>query len=149
MLDIYALKSLLHGRRRTRPVHLCDVDDILANALNVTHPLVLLSWDTIRKQKRRHPEIKPREYRQIPRIIQTGIVVQDTPKSLILIQTHDKRPKRFYRLSIKATLLGDAIFVTSFHRLSIRKIKIILRRHPVVRETTPVLIRIGPPKNPT
>lgn len=136
------LKALLYGWSRKNPVLICCADPILAEVLNVTHPNVLLSWPTVQKQKKRHPEIKNHEYEIIPHLIETGLVIQDTHLSLIISQAHPVNLTPIYKVVLKATMLGDAIFVSSFHRISPRKLKRIRRRGKIIRD---VEIETGTP----
>jgi hypothetical protein len=76
-------------------------------------PVVKLSADTLAKQQREHPELSADEYASIAKAVDAGTVLQDTPKTLIFILEEDG-----YVTVIKATKTGQAVFVTSFRRLS-------------------------------
>lgn len=128
------LQKLLRGHRRNRalPVYMLRPD--FAKAINCDRCIVYLSWATIQKQKKRHPEITIDDYLLIPTVLNNGLILQESPKSL-LVAGYDLAPdRRYFRASIKSDWLRDGLYLQSFHILSENKVPILKARHPVLRD---------------
>jgi hypothetical protein len=71
------------------------------------------------KQLREHVELRPDEYAQAQRVVDSPSVrVQDSPNSLIYVLSEDGDDSGGYVVVVKATRTGEGLFVTSFRRLS-------------------------------
>ena len=128
------LRKLLDGRRRARPIIVHELRPDFAKAINCDRYTVYLSWATIKKQKRRHPEITINDYLLIPLVLNNGLVVQDSPNSLIFAGYEPGPKRRSFRSSIKSDWIRDGLFLQSFHVLSKNKIPILRARYPVLRD---------------
>ena len=130
-MNIDHLRALL-SLEQQEPVVLCYLDDPRVSGFvgGSTRP-VLLSWDTVVKQKARHPDIGFEEYRIIPEVVRFGMVAQERSRELIFCYNHPDG--RRFRLTIKATFSGE-VFVTSFHRTKPHQTKAILARASLVRK---------------
>jgi hypothetical protein len=133
-VDIDEFRALFYGWRKKNPVLVCSIEPALSRLIRATHPRVLISWATIEKQKREHPELRSHEYEVLPHLIETGLVVQDTGLTLVIAQSHPVNYSPIYKTVIKATTMGDAIYISSFHRIEPRKIRNIRRRGIIVRD---------------
>jgi hypothetical protein len=131
-MNIDHLRALL-SLQRQEPVVLCHLDDpALAGFVGAmsTRP-VLLSWETVVKQKRKHPDIGFGEYRIVPDAVRLGLVAQDRPNHLTFC--YNAPSDRRYQLVIKATFAAE-LFVMSFHRTRPRQTKAILARATLLRK---------------
>jgi hypothetical protein len=75
---------------------------------------VTISAETARKQAARHKELSAGEYRFVQEAITRGTRVQDTDMSAVYLLEDDSG----YVTVVKATRSGEAVFLTSFRRLS-------------------------------
>ena len=98
------------------PMAILSAED--AKRIRAQTQVVGLSADTLQKQARQHPELKLDEYTHVQAAIERGQVVQDTPVSLIYVLEDDG-----YVAVVKATKSGQAVFMTSFRRLSADQVK--------------------------
>ena len=81
--------------------------------------VALLSEASAMKQLREHAELRPDEYAQAQRVVDSPSVrVQDSPNSLIYVLSEDGDDSGGYVVVVKATRTGEGLFVTSFRRLS-------------------------------
>lgn len=102
------------------------VDDVIANALDVTVRRVDLSSDTMAKQKNAHPELSLVEYQQLPELIRAGLVIADGSAGnlqLFGLLRDDSGKLRLYRAVVKLTGSGEALFLTTFHRARARQLE--------------------------
>lgn len=81
--------------------------------IGATVQAVVLSEATVTKQVREHPEVEADEYSVIQQAMDEGEVIQDSPTTLIYILE-----SQGYVSVVKATKTGQAIFLSSFRRLS-------------------------------
>jgi hypothetical protein len=129
-MNIDHLRALL-SLERQEPVVLCYLDDpALAGFVGASTRPVLLSWETVVKQKQRHPDISFDEYRIVPNVVRCGMAAQERPNELVFCYDHS--PEHRYRLMIKVTFPGE-LFVTSFHRTKPRQTRAILARATLLR----------------
>jgi hypothetical protein len=130
-MNIDHLRALL-SLERQEPVVLCHLDDpALAGIVgSMAARLVLLSWETVVKQKARHPDIGFAEYCLVPEIVRLGLAVQEHANQLTFCYHHSSG--RRFRLMLKATIIGE-LFVTSLHRTSPHQTKAILARATLLR----------------
>lgn len=90
------------------------LDDAAAAQIGASSPVVLLSAETVAKQKRIHPELAAIEYGMVQETMIRGRLVQDTPQTLLYILDDVAG----YVSVVKATLSGEGVFLVSFRRLS-------------------------------
>ncbi|MGB0683396.1 MAG: phage minor head protein [Magnetovibrionaceae bacterium] len=111
------------------PVGYLDVD--LADAIGAQVRRVDLSQETMIKQIRAHPELKPEEYERLPDFFRRGRVIKDRAQTIVILKMLGRR----YMVAVKATLSGKAAYLTSFRRLDDdREAARIERRGKVIRE---------------
>jgi SPP1 gp7 family putative phage head morphogenesis protein len=89
-----------------------------AHAIGSQTATVLLSADTMQKQRREHGELSPEEYAKAQDAIDSGVKVQDTAHSLIYILEEAGADAGGYVTVVKATRTGETVFLTSLRRLS-------------------------------
>ncbi len=78
-----------------------------------------MSPDTAVKQATEHPELTPQEYASAQLVIDSATnTVQDGPYNLIYILDQTDATSGGYVLVVKATKSGEALWVTSYRRLS-------------------------------
>lgn len=87
-------------------------------ALGVQTDVVLLSADTMDKQRREHPEILAEEYQHVQDALDRGRPIKESDKALLFLLEDEG-----YVTVVKATQSGRAAFMTSFRRLSSREVK--------------------------
>lgn len=88
-----------------------------ADRLGARTKIVSLSAETMQKQTREHPELSVTEYGSIQAVIENaGEIIQDRPGSLVYIWAPPDGGGHL--LVVKATMSGNAIYVTSFRRIS-------------------------------
>lgn len=85
--------------------------------IGATVNVVQLSRETLEKQRQRHPELTASEYQWAQNAIDQGKVVQDGQSLIYVLE------KAGYVSVVKATKSGEAMFLTSFRRLSKTKAK--------------------------
>lgn len=113
-------------------VRLPDAD---VAALGAQERVGRLSAETMRKQDREHPELSDAEYAAAQEVIdQHTHRIQDTDQSMIYARVVDDADAGGHVLVVKATRSGQALFVTSYRRMSRdaaerdREIRRLLRR---------------------
>lgn len=89
-----------------------------AKAIGARTATVLLSQETMQKQKKEHPELTPEEYAYTQAAIDAGVRVQDSGHSLLYVLEEAGSGAGGYVTVVKATRTGKAAFLTSFRRLS-------------------------------
>ena len=106
----------------TRSIHVCDIEPELAAAINAITTTVLLSPDTVKKQRLCHPELNLEHYRLIPEIIQYGLVLRDSPQSITFYE--DDRPHfgNLWQVSVKVTQDRNELYMSTFHPLEVKQI---------------------------
>jgi hypothetical protein len=130
-MNIDHLRALLSGERPEPVVvgHIYDPGLVRLIRAADRHA-VLLSQDTIIKQRCRHPDVGFEQYRLLPYIFRYGAVGQEWPDQLVFSWVdHDERR---YRAMVKSTARKE-LFVTSLHRCKTRQIKAILDRAMILR----------------
>jgi len=118
-----AAKELVHSPAFTlflrEPVNeypVASLDNDLKRRLSAKQNAVLLSADTLAKQRRNHPELTDAEYRLLPDIINKGAVIAQDNQRVVFF-AHEQR---LYKAVVKATRAGDELYVVSFHRADSR-----------------------------
>ncbi len=99
------------------------ISSTLAKLLNSKTQSVILSYDTLIKNLKHHPDLTQEEYLLLDKIIgKSHFIAQDGKHTLAIILEHSK----LYHYTLKITKTGKAIFLTSFRRtneISIEKIR--------------------------
>lgn len=93
-----------------------SVDAELKQRLNAKQNTVLLSAETLNKQRRNHPELTDNEYRLLPDLINEGAVIEQDNQRVVFF----RRNSRLYKAVVKTTKSGREIYLVSFHRADIR-----------------------------
>lgn len=107
------------------------LDGDLKAHLNAAQNAVLLSKDTLIKQRRHHPELTDKEYRLLPDLVNKGAVI-DLGNGQRLAFFH--QAGRLYKAALKATRAGDELYLLSFYRANKNELARDKRRGTVIRE---------------
>lgn len=105
----------------------------LHGAIGATTRHVLLSPETMAKQRRNHPDITLDHYLVLPVALRQAAVLQDTARSLVLVHEDSVRHMTHFKVAIKATACGREMYVVSFHCLRPREVQRVFGRHPLIR----------------
>jgi len=106
----------------------------VAEALGAKVRRVLLSIDTVRKQRLRHPELEPDHYRSLKPALQLGEYRQDSQRSAVVLFIDTKLHDYGMRACVKATANGRELYLVSFCFLRKRTYARELRKgFPVIR----------------
>jgi hypothetical protein len=89
----------------------------LATQIGALRNRVLLSNDTMMKQRLHHPDLELRDYWSLPACLSFGEVRKDANRSAIILFTDEVLNGCNYRAAIKATNDGKEIYCVSFNRL--------------------------------
>ena len=109
--DLYAL-------RRTDPVIVCNIHADLAVAIGSRVTRILLSSDTLEKQKVRHPDLAEADYLTLRAALLYGEWWRDTPNSAVILYVDRHLMGCCVRAAVKTAGCGKKIFAVSFCRLS-------------------------------
>lgn len=90
-----------------------------AEAMGAKRQTVQLSAATATKQAARHPELTAAEYARVQAAIDHGRQIQDGARSLIYVLEEEQG----YVSVVKSTGTGQAVYLTSFRRLSADQVK--------------------------
>lgn len=107
-----------------------SVDAELKQRLNAKQNTVLLSAETLTKQRRNHPELTDNEYRLLPDLINKGAVIEQDKQRVVFF----RRDGRLYKAVVKTTKSGDEIYMVSFHRADARDFDREVNRGSLLRE---------------
>lgn len=133
-MDIDHLRALLAGEREEPVVVGAVHHPALVRAIGApgVHA-VLLSPDTIVKQRQQHPDIDIDDYCVAPDVLRFGLVLHlpAWPRQLTFCYQHHTGWR--YRLFVKSTMRGDELWVTSLHRTRQRQTKALLNRGRILR----------------
>jgi hypothetical protein len=131
-MNIDHLRALLSGERQEPVVVGHIYDPALMSVIGVakTHE-VLLSPETVVKQRRQNPDIGLEEYYILPDAIRYGMVAQEYAEQLLFC--YDHHTGRRFLVVVETTLEGK-LFVVSFHRTRPRQTKAILDRASLLRK---------------
>ena len=105
----------------------------LCQAIHATTHTVLLSKETVVKQKKEHPDLKNEDYWVIPDAIHHGLVIHERARPACLTICYNRREGERYMVALKGTNSG-AIFVTSFHKMRPRQTRSFLKRGNMLRQ---------------
>lgn len=97
----------------------------LMDALETKSDSILLSDETLGKQRRHHPELTAEEYEAIPRMLAQPDAILDSGENHVLVMSQYK--KLLYRLVVKATRDRTTNFLQSFHSVSFEDARRLLR----------------------
>lgn len=126
-IDPNELANLFAGISRT-PITVGILEPQLAQNIKATCHEIWLSYDTAIKQQIEHDEIELRQYLTLPDIFARGLALQDTTRSLTFLYQKSITPGGLLRATVKATKLGDEIYLATFHMTNAKKILKFYRR---------------------
>lgn len=125
----------LYDGDRVDPVIVCNIERPLAVALGAKVLRVLLSAETIEKQKRRHAELSSDDYMVLRPALLFGEWRQDGPGSAVILYIDRHCLGTGVRTVVKVTADGRKIFVKSFCRMRDRSYRAELRKpFPILRQ---------------
>jgi len=100
-------------------------------AIKAESQTVLLSEETLAKNKARHPELEVRDYQMLPDVIDRAhLVIQDGERTLVFYQAGDK----IYYAVVKSTKSGRALFLTSFRLASHTDVEKLKQKGKVLKD---------------
>ena len=100
--------------------------------LGTKQKVVLLSDETLAKQKQHHPELTLAEYRLLPKMINTGMVIKEPDQRLVFFES--KSTEKLYMAVIKTTENGAENYLTSFRQTTDKDMRRKERQGRVIRE---------------
>jgi hypothetical protein len=128
-MDFGHLTGLLLGERDD-PLTVCTLQSEIAAALGASAQRVTLSYATLQKQRRNHPDLRVEYYRVLPAALRMGAFYRDSPRTAVVFYTDVHEFAANFRIAIKATTRGDELYVLSFFKVrdsdllaQIRKVK--------------------------
>ena len=87
------------------------MDNNLQKELTAKSDIVMLSNETLSKNKKNHPDLTIRDYRHIPDIINNSqIVIEKEKRNLVFIE----RGEKDYFAVVKAVHMKNELYLTSF-----------------------------------
>lgn len=105
------------------------IPDDAAAAIGAQSPIVVLSPESLAKNLREHPDLRPTDYLNLPEMgAAPDLVVQDGAVSVVIV----RRSGELFSAAVKATTTGKATFVTSFRRTNDTDIRRLMRRGRIV-----------------
>ena len=126
------LSRLLSGANLS-PIQVGVIHEVrLCQAIHATTHAVLLSKETVVKQKKEHSDLTLEHYRLIPDAIRHGLVIHERARPDCLTICYNRREGERYVVALKGASSG-AIFVTSFHKMRPRQIRSFLKRGDKLR----------------
>ncbi|GAA0615061.1 hypothetical protein GCM10009422_07590 [Brevundimonas kwangchunensis] len=111
----------LYDGLRTDPVIVCNIERELADAIGARVTRVLLSAETLAKQKLRHPDLVPDDYTALRPAILFGECRRDGPNQMVILFVDRHRLGYGVRAYLKATADGRKIYAVSFCKMNERK----------------------------
>jgi hypothetical protein len=128
------LEGLYHARR-TDTLIVCHIDNGLAAKLGASRGRVLLSYDTMRKQAEKHPDLECEHYKVLPFALDSGEYRHDKSAGGALIVYVDTiRYNSTFRVFLKCTKKRE-LYVVSFNRMRDRMAAKARRKpFPIIRE---------------
>ena len=106
------------------------IDSTLSSAINAKANKVVISAETLAKQRDRHPELDLEEYQLLPEMIERGLVIQLSDQKLMFLRSGTK----LYRGVAKSTANGNELFMLSFHRTDARRMARDRKKGEILRE---------------
>lgn len=93
---------------------------------------VLLSENSLKKNIEHHPEILLAEYQQLPEIIASAdLIIKDGETTMIFL----KKNNEYYFASIKATISGQRLFLTSFRKANDKTVQQAMKKGEILKNT--------------
>ena len=108
------------------------LDEDLKRRLGAKQKAVLLSDETLAKQKQHHPELALVEYRLLPKMVNTGMVIKEPDQRLVFFAS--KSTGKLYMAVIKTTENGDENYLTSFRQTTDKDMRRKERQGRVIRK---------------
>ena len=108
------------------------LDEDLKRRLGAKQKAVLLSDETLAKQRKHHPELALAEYRLLPKMINTGMVIKEPGQRLVFFES--KSTGKLYMAVIKTTENGDENYLTSFRQTTDKDMRRKERQGRVIRK---------------
>ena len=106
------------------------LDEDLQRRLGARQKAVLLSDETLAKQKQHHPELALNEYRLIPEIVRKGKVIREKDARLYFFQ----RQGHLYMATVKATENKAENYLVTFFRVRPEHMRRKQRRGELIRD---------------
>ena len=106
------------------------LDEDLQRRLGAKQKAVLLSDETLAKQKKHHPELALNEYRLIPEIVRKGKVIREKDARLYFFQ----RQGHLYMATVKATEDKAENYLVTFFRVRPEHMQRKQRRGELIRD---------------
>lgn len=106
------------------------LDEDLQRRLGAQQKAVLLSDETLAKQKKHHPELALDEYRLIPEIVRKGRVIREKDARLYFFQ----RQGHLYMATVKATEDKAENYLVTFFRVRPEHMRRKQRRGELIRD---------------
>lgn len=125
----------LYDGVRYDPVIVGHIPNALAAKLGAARGRVLLSHDTLVKQRAHHPDLTVDDYRVLAPTLMMGEYRQDTPRTARILYCDTVYNSCYYRAAIK-TPLDDPrrIYVVSFNRVRERQARQMLQHDfPIIK----------------
>lgn len=109
----------------------CEISQESAKAIESKTTLLKLSVDNMVKNLIEHPEITYNEYQNISIYIKNAdYILKKNNKNLIYFKIDNK----IYQFVIKSTKVGNEIFITTFHKASIKQLKKDISRYISIKK---------------
>jgi len=109
-LKTQEFRDFYHGKR-TGNFPVATLDNNLQKELTAKSDIVMLSNETLSKNKKNHPDLTIRDYRHIPDIINNSqIVIEKEKRNLVFIE----RGEKDYFAVVKAVHMKNELYLTSF-----------------------------------
>lgn len=123
----------LYRAERTDPVIVCNIEPDLALKLGARRGRVLMSLDTIEKQKAHHADLTTEHYQVLHPTLMRGEYRQDTPRTAQINYTDSIMFDMNFRAAVKVCRNG-VIWVVSFNLLRERHAAKMRRKpYPILR----------------
>ena len=106
------------------------LDEDLKRRLGAKQKAVLLSDETLAKQKQHHPELSLAEYRLLPEVIVKGKAIEFGEQNIHFYTTHG----RLYRAVVKTTEKRHENYLTTFHISRDKQLAKDLKNGKLIRE---------------
>src|ERR1022692_1300359 len=125
----------LYRDQRIDPVIVCHIKNDLAALIGAVRGRVLLSHETMVKQRRRHGDLTEQDYMALQATLMMGEYRQDGPKSAYVLYVDTALNGCNDRAALKATTDGKRIYCTSFNRIRDRQVRQARRKpFPIIKD---------------
>lgn len=124
----------LYYGERIDPVIVCQLDPELARALGARVTRVYLSAETLKKQRERHADLAPNDYRALRPALMMGEYRREGPRTAIVLFVDAKLLDWGIRAHVKVTQNSREIYVDSFCKMRDKTYRReLLKPHPILR----------------